>query len=125
MSEYASHKHPSITSAKTYLDYKVAKGVTPSFEPPEVVIFLYQKSFVERVIRDYNCTPCDGYFHQLHFLDDHPGAAFLTIRDSLADLTWNAHFDDEGTMQGQCTLFQLFLDSVVFVRENEVSHGPI
>jgi uridine phosphorylase len=68
---------PSITCAKKYLEYKIKGGAEPTFEPPKVVIFLYQKSFWEKVITDYQCTPCDGYFRQLYFLDHHPGVGII------------------------------------------------
>lgn len=67
------HQFDALISAEKSLNYQRQLGRVPEGPCPQRVIFTYQSSFMERVVKTYKGRFATGAFRKLYLFDDFPG----------------------------------------------------
>lgn len=64
------HAKDSMFNPKEFMDYRKKRGEYPKFKPPVGVIFCYQRSLMEHILKNYKTTKVKGFYGEMYLIKE-------------------------------------------------------
>jgi hypothetical protein len=76
---HEKYSHPSLITPAKWLEYNRQKGLLPTINAPQAIIFCSHGRFLETILQKYKHKSYEGCFKKVFLLDDFPSIAIAYL----------------------------------------------